>query len=193
MDNKPEVAPPQRSAFAPPPPSTRNFGPANDSNIQLARTNNGGKYWNWVVYLKIKAGQKVQYTFEFAADNENEMVLYELGGWNRIPLQRINNYDFQLPGHAWDFQNGGTTDVYHVLSGWHKNTSPSGGEPWWQSPAYYNNGNATQLVVGFADNWYDPPFGNGKITILRSSQDAATPYYHEEVPLTLAEARSATI
>lgn len=181
-----------KSPYAPPPPSTRNFGPANDSNIQLARTIQGGKPWNWVVYVRVKAGKKIQYSFQFSADNENEIVLYELNGWNRIPLQRINNYDFQLPGHLWEYQNDGA-DVYHVITGWHKNTGPSGDEPWWQSPTYFDNSNAGQGIIGFADNWYDPPFGNGKVTILRPAQDDATPYYHEDVPLSLDEARRATV
>lgn len=143
---------------------------------------NGTRAVNWVVYLRIKAGKEIQYTFTFSAHNENEINLYDYPSWNRIALQRVNNYFFDLPGHASTFKNTSGSDVYHVLTGWHKTTSPDGSEPWWQSPAYYDN-NRTAAIIGFADSWAPPPFANGEISILRNNQDDCTPYYHEEVPI----------
>lgn len=164
------------------PPTQNNFGPGNDKNLQLAATQGPhDRTWNWVCFIKVAAGKTIQYAFSFSAENENEMILYDYPSWGRIGLARINNYDFQLPGHAWSFTNGTDSDVYHALTGWHKNSPPDGQEHWWQSPMYFEQPSDSEVVVGFADGWYDVPFGNGKITILRDAVGDCTPMYQHEI------------
>jgi hypothetical protein len=171
-----------KNVFSANPPTQNNFGPANELNLQLASTTwPDGRTWNWVCFIRVKNGATIQYAFDFAADNENEIVVYDYPSWSRVALARINNYDFQLPGHAWQFTNSSGSDSYHVLTGWHKNSGPDGDEPWWQSPMTLNDAQANQIYVGFADNWYNPPFFNGQVFVRRNAREDCTPLYQDQV------------
>ena len=150
-------------------PSNAGFGPTNDMPLELGDQNVNAKVSHFGCMVIVKPGQTARYIFGFSAEHEQETILYNYPNWDRIAIGRIDNYDFQLPNHEWDFTNTTNHDVWHIITGWHKNTGPDSHQPWYRSPVSIQKISPTTVEVGFADNWYDPPFNNGQVRIVRTN------------------------
>ena len=111
------------------------YGP--DNNLPL---NEG-----MAVRLTIPRYAEVQLTFSSSANYENAICIYNA---DMSKIYEKGNYGRDL--NAVVIGRDRTKDRQIVISGWHKNSPPAGGRPWFQSP------------VRFAPNEPDR-FGSGSI------------------------------
>src|SRR5579871_765537 len=88
----PSVVRRELDSIIPVPPSDPNrlFGPFNNNRLLIADTTTPGpnsttRLWHWVVYVVFKPGFTLQYQFDFVADYQNEIVIYDYkDDWSRV-------------------------------------------------------------------------------------------------------------
>jgi hypothetical protein len=114
------------------------FGP--DNNLPMN--------YNQTISIIVPPKHQAHMLFSTDAAWENAICIY-LGDTQEKVSER-GNYGRKL--NDWSTPINNTSHpIRYVISGWHKNTPPNGGQPWHQSPAKVALHTPDAKAIGFED------------------------------------------
>jgi hypothetical protein len=115
------------------------YGPDNNSELRFP----------WAIIVEVPHGKEVHMEFSFNAYWENAVCVYELPALTKV-AERGN---YGRSSQRWTTpKNTQASFAKYLVTGWHKNSPPDGGQPWHQSPGRVQVEQSTLRVIGFEDS-----------------------------------------